>query len=156
MHLHNQQRTQSSKRRLPASDVSPGESIRNFLFLIPDTVSELERSAVLAAAHRMTECGYVYLAEAGRKETEDREEIRHLPLNERHLPAFGLTTVVVVLHRLDLAQKALEIYPDAQVFLLSPGESGSLTKLARPTDTDHYLSYLSPWFMTGQMAAMRN
>lgn len=154
MHLDDQTRALMIENE---SETVSTQDIRNFLFLIPENVPEQERSVVLAAARRMTEHGYVYLAEGGRKDAEDIEQIRHLPLSMEHMPAFGLTTTVVVLHREDLAQKALETYPDAQVFLMHQCASIGVEKEAGPTiASEHYFSHLRPWLVTGQMAAIRH
>ncbi|MDB6118473.1 MAG: hypothetical protein JWO08_2254 [Verrucomicrobiaceae bacterium] len=157
MQLLDQTRELQTETLLSDDETPSSQSIRNFLFLIPENVTELERAVVLAAARRMTEHGYVYLAESGRKDVEDCHEVRHLPLNAQHLPSFGLTTTVVVLNREELARKALETYPDAQVFLLNlrsaftAGEESTAT-----AGTCHYFSHLRPWLVTGQMAAIRN
>ncbi len=157
MNLLDQTREPQTENLLSDNETSATQSIRNFLFLIPENVPELERSVVLAAARRMTEHGYVYLAEGGRKDVEDCDEVRHLPLNAQHLPAFGLTTTVVVLNREELAKQALETYPDAQVFLLNLQSSSVLGDEAPASGgTCHYFSHLRPWLVTGQMAAIRH
>ncbi len=156
MNLLDQSHGSLIERQPLEAEAPAAHGIRNFLFLIPENVPERERSVVIAAARRMTEHGYVYLAEGGRKDAEDCDEVRHLPLNIEHLPAFGLTTTVVVLHREDLAQKALDTYPDAQVFLLHEGTSTSAESDSSASSAEHYFSHLRPWLVTGQMAAIRH
>ena len=158
MHLHTSSQSTSEDASIPSEETAPRE-IRNFLFLIPDSVSDADRDAVVSVARRMTEHGYVYLAEAGRHDAEDCKEVRHPPLNEARLPAFGLTTTVVAVGREELAQAALAAYPDAQVFLLN-GCSNALKAAAEQAAAsalvEHYFHYLRPWLVTGQMAAIRN
>ncbi len=159
MHLHTPSQSPSEEASVPLEESTPPE-IRNFLFLIPDSVSQPDRDAVVSVARRMTEHGYVYLAEAGRHDAEDCKDVRHLPLNEAHLPAFGLTTTVVAVDRQDLAQAALAAYPDAQVFLLNTSTNALKAAAEQAATTtamaEHYFHYLRPWLVTGQMAAIRN
>ncbi|MDB6139770.1 MAG: hypothetical protein JWO94_2842 [Verrucomicrobiaceae bacterium] len=157
MHLLEPQHDTKTDDQQPLSEYTPLRGIRNFLFLIPEDAVEPERTVVLNAARRMTEYGYVYLAEGGRKEVEDCKDVRHLPLNDQYLPAFGLINTVVVLNREDLAQLAHQTYPDAQVFLLTPVSStAGQTEEQVVMTADHYFSCLRPWLVTGQMAAVRN
>ena len=157
MQYYTPQHNQVAALEIAGTETSASLTHRNFLFLMPGTVSELERSIVMVAARRMTESGYVYMAVEGQKEMEDRDGVRFLPLNDENLPAFGLMTTVVVLHHNELAEFALETYPDAQVFLLNPRAVDSSQDSATPaaTEGNHYFSHLRPWLMTGQMSSIR-
>lgn len=160
MHLCDLQHDLAMDCRLAGAASATPESIRNFLFLLPSGVPEREKNVVLQAAQRMTGAGYVYVAEAGRKDAEDCQEVRHLPLNEHRLPAFGLTTVVVVAHRLELARRAVETYPDAQVFLLHPSpqvaENEGEPPMQSQSSAEPHFAPLHAWLKSGQMAAVRS
>lgn len=134
------------------SEVSAEKTYRNFLFLMPASVSELERSIAMVAAKRMAGEGYVYMALAGQREMEDRDGIRFLPLNTE-LPSFGLMTTVVVLHDQDLAKEAMTTYPDAQVFLLNPKMHAETQEEAMEQTLcqGHYFCHQHPWLIKDQI-----
>lgn len=124
---------------------------------MPEGVTALERSIVMVAARRMSNEGYVYMAVAGQREMEDRENIRYLPLYAEQLPSFGLMTTVVVLHHYELAARALDSYPGAQVFLLNPRVTEATQEEAAngSLSASQYFAHLRPWLVTGQMVSTR-
>ena len=92
---------------------------RNYLFAITDNASPIERAILFAAAERMREHGYVYIADVACNETHDVDDVRFLPLRYGQLPRFGELTMIVVLNDQDLAAAATALHPEALTFVLS-------------------------------------
>ena len=100
-------------------------SVRNYLFIVPDELSHYERAVLKATAARLTEFGYVYVADVCQLDVEDRDHARHLPLKNRMIPPFGILDTAVIFHDLRMAREVGRLHPEARLYVLNADEAFS-------------------------------
>lgn len=98
------------------------QPVKNYLFIVPDDLSHYERAVLKATTIRMTEFGYVYVADVRQREIEDLDHVRYLGMANRMLPQFGALEAVIIFHDESLVAEARRTYPDTRLYVLNTRE----------------------------------
>lgn len=101
------------------------DEMTNYLFIIPDELSPLERAILDVTVRQLVNHGYVYVADVQQHVIEDRDGIRYMPFRAGIMPRFGSMNSVVVFHDPDFETTARICYPGAHIMILNPADAES-------------------------------
>lgn len=119
----------------------PMPAVKNYLFIVPCQLGDFEKAILQATAKRMSQFGYVYVADVSQSTMEDRDNVRYMPLHLGRLPCFGSVESVIVFHDEGLIEEAAGTYPGARFFVLNPAQQEEdITPSPCLSITDHTLA----------------